>query len=141
MIKYIKTKGHPKGSAGMVHTKETKIKIGEKSKLHWENPNAYQNSDEYRQIQSDRMSKQVRINPPKNPYSRGKRGIVEIDGRSIFMRSSWEANIASYLQFLKENKEIQEWEYEPQTFWFENGGCGSRRDSPAERRRKIFCTP
>lgn len=128
--KYIKDKGHPKGSKGMVHTEEAKIKMGEKSKLHWKNPNAYQNSEEYRQKISDRMSKQIRKNPPKNPYSRGKRGYVEIDGRSIFMRSSWEANIASYLQFLKENKEIQEWEHEPQTFWFEKIKRGVRSYLP-----------
>jgi len=93
-------------------------------------PDCYQNSDEYRQKLSNRMSKQIRENPPKNPYSRGKRGVVEIDGRSIFMRSSWEANIASYLQFLKENREIQEWEYEPETFWFEKIKRGVRSYLP-----------
>lgn len=47
-----------------------------------------------------------------------KQGKVTFGDRTIFMRSSWEANIASYLQFLKENGQLKEWEYEVKTFWF-----------------------
>ncbi|WP_297846265.1 hypothetical protein [Pseudomonas sp.] len=36
----------------------------------------------------------------------------------IFVRSSWEANYARYLNWLKSRKEILEWKYEPVTFEF-----------------------
>ena len=42
-----------------------------------------------------------------NNYSRVKSGTVNIDGRIIFFRSSWESNVAAYLQFLKEHNEIK----------------------------------
>jgi len=43
----------------------------------------------------------------------------EIGGLRKYYRSRWEANYARYLQWLLENKQIQKWEHEPQTFWFE----------------------
>ena len=47
-----------------------------------------------------------------------KAGWRVIAGRRIYARSRWEANYARYLQFLKEHGQIQEWEHEPETFWF-----------------------
>lgn len=52
-------------------------------------------------------------------YSKTRSGTVEINGRRQFFRSSWEANIAAYLEFLKEHGAIKEWEFEAKTFWFE----------------------
>lgn len=37
---------------------------------------------------------------------------------NLFVRSSWEANYARYLNFLIKNNEITSWEYEPDTFEF-----------------------
>jgi hypothetical protein len=42
----------------------------------------------------------------------------EIGGRRIYARSRWEANYARYLEWLKVNGQIKEWEHEPETFWF-----------------------
>lgn len=39
---------------------------------------------------------------------------------SLHVRSSWEANYTRYLKFLKENGKIQDFEYENETFKFEN---------------------
>jgi hypothetical protein len=47
-----------------------------------------------------------------------KQGWRLIDDRRIYFRSRWEANFAHYLQFLKENGLIKEWDHEPATFWF-----------------------
>lgn len=49
---------------------------------------------------------------------RHKQGWRTIGGIRKFYRSSWEANYARYLQWLKERGEIVEWEHEPETFWF-----------------------
>ena len=48
-----------------------------------------------------------------------KQGWREIGGRRIFFRSKAEANYARYLEWLRERGEIQSWDHEPETFWFE----------------------
>lgn len=58
--------------------------------------------------------------------TRFKHGWVDVGGRKIFVRSSWESNYAFYLEFQKNNGLILEWEYEPETFWFKGikrGAC------------------
>jgi hypothetical protein len=52
------------------------------------------------------------------PNASWKSGWREIGGISKYYRSSWEANYARYLQWLKERGQIAKWEHEPQTFWF-----------------------
>jgi hypothetical protein len=54
----------------------------------------------------------------------------EIDGKKIFFRSNWEFKFALYLQMLKEHKAIQDWEHEPQTFWFNEIKRGVRSYLP-----------
>lgn len=41
-----------------------------------------------------------------------------IGDKAIYFRSKWEANYGRYLQFLKENNSIADWQHEPTTFWF-----------------------
>jgi len=41
------------------------------------------------------------------------------NGRIITFRSNWEINYAFYLEWLKKNKEIKEWEYEPERYYFD----------------------
>jgi hypothetical protein len=50
--------------------------------------------------------------------SRGKSKWVKLGGKRFYARSSWEANYAHYLQFLKASGSIKDWEHEPETFWF-----------------------
>ena len=130
MKDFLKENEHPKGMLGKKHTEENKKLYSERSKLRWADPNYILNGDEYRQKLSDRMIKSNSFRNNANPYSRGKRGWVDIAGKNHFYRSSWEANFAAYLEFLKENKEITEWEYEPETFWFEKIKRGVRSYMP-----------
>ncbi len=51
-------------------------------------------------------------------YSRGKASWVEIGGKKFYARSQWEANYGLYLNFIKVNGIISDWEHEPETFWF-----------------------
>lgn len=46
-------------------------------------------------------------------------GTVTVGGKTFYARSTWEANVAAYLQYLKESGVILDWEHEPKTFWFE----------------------
>lgn len=62
-------------------------------------------------------------------YSRGRGGKREdLDG--LYVRSSWEANYARYLNWLKGNGEILKWEYEPETFEFHVIKKGTRYYTP-----------
>lgn len=119
--KWIKEKGHPKGFLNGKHTEVSKRLMSDSSKRMWQNPNSLVNTNEHRQTLSDRASKNMekRLNNSSgNMYSRTKNGTIEIGGKKIFVRSSWEANICSYFEFLKSKGEIKEWNYEPKTFWF-----------------------
>lgn len=50
----------------------------------------------------------------------------EIGGKRSFYRSRWESNYAYYLEWLKGQGLIKEWEHEPVTFWFEKIKRGVR---------------
>lgn len=117
---WIVENGHPKGSLGMKHTKESLEKISKASKSAWANKTESQRDD---------MSKRASINGLKNTTNRNNAswgcGWREIGGIRKYYRSKWEANYARYLQWLKERGEIMGWEHEPHTFWFEGikRGC------------------
>lgn len=61
---------------------------------------------------------------------RANQGWHEISGRKFYFKSDWEVKFAKFLQFLKEQKHIHEWEYEPQTFWFDEIKRGIRSYLP-----------
>ena len=97
----IKINGHPKGMLGKHHTEETKSKTSERSLKMWADPNSKVNSDKNRQRLSDNASKQTNLRLSKNAtsiYSRTKHGTITIGGKTLFARSSWEANIAAYFE-------------------------------------------
>lgn len=128
--KHLKEHGHPRGMLGHKHSDKTKHTISIKSKKMWET-NVYLNSEEYKQKISDRMVQTIKDKGmPNEMYSRCKRGNVTIGGKTYFYRSSWEANVASYLQFLKEHGQILDWDYEMVTFWFEKIKRGVRSYKP-----------
>lgn len=59
-----------------------------------------------------------------------KRGYYNIDGKTMYFRSSWEAVYAIYLNILLNIKAIKLWEYEVDTFWFEKIKRGVRSYTP-----------
>ena len=125
-------KGHPKGATGLKHSDEAKAVIGEKSKLAWLTAKTFgigRYSEEARQKSSDRMSERMNSRPNENPYSRAKGG-VRPDIGPMYFRSKWEANYARYLMWLQARGDIDGWEYEPQTFWFEAIKRGVRSYKP-----------
>jgi len=70
---------------------------------------------------------------PKNLQYPGhyKNGYYDINGKRIFFRSKWEANVALYLDFLVKQKQIKEWTYEEDVFIFEKIKFGTRSYRPA----------
>jgi hypothetical protein len=55
---------------------------------------------------------------------------AEIGGKRNFYRSRWEYRYALYLQLMKENKYIVDWEHEPKTFWFDGIKRGTNNYKP-----------
>jgi hypothetical protein len=117
-----KDRDHPKGMMGKTHSKEEKRNMSERSKKLWADKSSKLNSLEHRQSLSIRNSKlhEKGILGNKNSYSRCKRGWFDDGKKKYFMRSSWELNYATYLNFLIEAKDIKDWEYEVDIFRFNN---------------------
>lgn len=53
-----------------------------------------------------------------NGYRSNVSGDRTIGGKTFYFRSLWEINFARYLQFLKQHKNIKDWEFEPEIFEF-----------------------
>jgi len=130
ITKWHKENEHPRGYSGHTHSAEAKAIISESSKKMWADPNSIVNSEEYRNQLSDRAIKAgLSTSRGNHPYSRGKMG-KRADLNDLFLRSSWEANYARYLNWLMGIGEIARWEYEPDTFWFEGIKRGTRSYTP-----------
>lgn len=63
-------------------------------------------------------------------YSRSKNGWYSINKKAYYLRSGWEVLYARYLDFLVAKGEILGWEYEADTFWYENIRRGVRSYTP-----------
>jgi len=122
--------GHPKGFKGKTHGKEAKEKMSKASKKMWGDKDHVINSEEYRQMLSDRGKVMYKNGKLKIGYSRGRSGTYNINGLEIYLRSLWEANYALYLDWLISQNQIQKWEYEVDVFWFEKIKRGVRSYKP-----------
>lgn len=108
--------GHPKGFSGKTHSKSARKKMSEASINAWANPDSIFNTWKFRQSLSDRAIKTQKNISPEQRHSFRKGGKRKDLG--IYVRSSWEANFARYLNWVKERGDIKKWEYEPDTFDF-----------------------
>lgn len=125
--KHIEENGHNRGALGMKHTQETKDALSKSSLKMWESF-----SEDRR---SEIIMKQIKVRHKngtlyKEKKASWKSGWRNIGGKDKYYRSRWEANYARYLEWLKQNGEIKEWEHEPETFWFENIKRGTRSYLP-----------
>ena len=65
-----------------------------------------------------------------NHYPNVQRGEYECSKGSVYFRSKWEANYALFLDFLINNGDIKNWEYEADVFFFEQIRLGTRSYRP-----------
>ena len=105
-----KVKAHPKGMLGKKHTQNTKDIISEAN---------LGRPVRRESIMKTLKTKQLLYGNQHKPHGSWKAGWREIGGQRIYARSRWEANYARYLEFLRENGNILQWEHEPDTFWFD----------------------
>ena len=125
---------HPRGMLGKKHTEENKKKQSEFSKRMWQDMRASGTalmSEENRQRRSDQQSARnyARMKSGHHHYSRCRRG-KRADLDNAYFASSWEANVARHLNLLKSLRQIVDWKYEPDTFWFEKIKRGVRSYTP-----------
>ena len=111
---------HPRGMLGKNHTKDSCDKMSA--------------SQMGRKVSAGTMLKIMKTRfakygttAPNIKRGSWKSAWREIGDRKIYARSRWEAHSARYLEWLKVNGQIKEWEPEPETFWFEGirRGCVS----------------
>lgn len=114
--------GHPKGMLGKHHSPESKAAISAGNMGKKSTPDQVIKA---MKTKMERFGTLVSTRP-----CTWKQGWRDIEGRRIYARSRWEANYARYLQFLKMNGHIAEWEHEPVTFWFESVKRGVRSYLP-----------
>jgi hypothetical protein len=76
-------------------------------------------------------AREMAVNPSKFPKTIGRRGKGGFrEDLGIYLRSTWEANYARYLDFLLKAREIRSWEYEAETFEFNGIKRGNRFYTP-----------
>lgn len=81
-------------------------------------------------IRAMKLLKEGKLRPMTSSNVTWKQGKYDINGTEYFFRSKWEANYALYLDWLKKKKEIKDWLYEKDTFWFEQIKRGCRSYKP-----------
>lgn len=110
--------GHPRGMAGKHHTAEVRRRIGEKTKARARSMSAEERSNIVLKAMRTKVEKYGSAGSPR-PHATWKAGWREIGGKRKYYRSRWEANYARYLEWLKQQGQIADWQHEPETFWFE----------------------
>ncbi len=68
--------------------------------------------------------------PLKDGKAIWKQEWAEIGGKRSFYRSRWEYRYALYLELMKKNGYVTEWEHEPKTFWFDKIKRGTNNYKP-----------
>jgi len=119
---------HSKGMLGKTHSKEYCNEISIRTKKQWNALTDEEKSERTLKQMKSKLKSQGTLLPKKGGADVSwKQGWRTIGEKEKYYRSRWEANYARFLEFLKKNGEIQNWEHEPQTFWFEEikRGCRS----------------
>jgi hypothetical protein len=114
---------HPRGMAGKTHSAKYRGEISKRVKKYWQEVTPEELEERRIKMVMTKIKNDT-LNPNKNrnnPYSRA-RGGKRKDLNDIYFRSSWEANMARFYNFMK-----IKWEFEPKTFYFEDikRGCVS----------------
>ena len=114
MAQWRKKNGHPRGMLGKHHSEKYCNEISKRVKEYWENITA-EEIEEWARKQRETRKKNGTLNVNRNnskSHSRSKSG-KRPDLNNQFFRSTWEANVARYFNFLG-----IKWEYEPKVFVF-----------------------
>lgn len=125
---------HPKGMLGKKQNKEHVETLRKLTIERWADKKSIYHDKEYKTKKAIKQSKAMIIrlkDKPSSIYSRTHKGWMEYEnGKKYYMRSMWEMNYSCYLEFLAKHKQIKQWTYEEDTFWFEKIKRGVRSYTP-----------
>lgn len=107
---------HPRGALGMKHTEAAKKVIAQKSQERWDSMTQEERDAHIFKTVKAKRDMGISFTNPRGSWKAAWR---EVGPQRCFFRSRWEANYARYLQWLISVKQIQSWEHEAHTFWFE----------------------
>lgn len=117
---------HPKGMLGKHHSNEYRKELARRIKENWANMTPEKLENRFLKQRASKV-KNGTLNPminSSNPYSRTKSG-KRADLNNTFFRSSWEANMARYYNYIG-----VKWQFEPKTFVFNTIKRGSVSYTP-----------
>lgn len=120
-----KTHEHPRGATGLVLSPESRARQRQKCRETWAAKSQDKKAEHTMKVLKARAAN-GNLSMPRRKTT-WKAGWRDVGGKRRYFRSLWEANYARYLEFLKTNNQIIDWEHEPKTFWFEDvkRGCMS----------------
>lgn len=118
------THNHPRDMLGKTHLPKHRLTLKKNMEKFHQTATPQEKLRRIKKAFKTKLKKYGSI-APINPYVTWKQGWREIGDKKIYFRSRWEANYGRYLEFLRLRDEIEKWEHEPQTFWFEKIRKGS----------------
>lgn len=121
--------GHPRGMLGKRHSEKTLRRISVASKQRWDSPDCVLKGEKYRKIRSDSMMK-AQEEGLLSHKSRCKSELVSVGSVTFKAMSSWEYDVALYLEYLKTNRLIDDWGYETDRYVFKYNHSGVRSYKP-----------
>jgi hypothetical protein len=126
----IAANGHPRGFAGRKHSEAALKLISAASKAQQLFITEDQKNARVLKAMKTKVERYGSVATRATGRGTWKAGWREIGGKRNYYRSRWEANYARYLQWLKEQGVIADWQHEPETFWFEQIKRGTRSYLP-----------
>ena len=124
MRKRIAECGHPKGMLGKKHSAETLEALSRIHKKRAEDGLLFAQTDEGKEFYRQKAREYQRTGKLNSGHSRYVKGCVEIGGKQICVKSSWEYNVALLCEYLRSENRIKSWDYETETFDLTNSVVG-----------------
>lgn len=119
-IESFKKNGHPKGMLGKKHNPESCLQMSFKRKLNWQLLTEEEKISKTKKQLDGKLKKYGTLNLGKRKTT-WDQGWKKVGDKEYFFRSSWEVRYAKHLEEIKNNKQILNWEFEPDIFSF--NGC------------------
>lgn len=118
--KWIKKNGHPRGMLGKTHTAEVRENVGRASVWKWMSLTQKDHNRRVMQANLKKRENGAMLHNEGDGKKTWKGQWAQVGPHYHYFRSSWEIRYAQYLEELWDNGEIQYWEPEESTFWFED---------------------
>ena len=131
--KWHETHEHPRGMLNHTHTAQVRENIGRATVLKWMSITRKEHFDRVYKARLTRMARGIGSQCTGDNKKTWKGQWATVGFHYHYFRSSWEVRYAEYLHERWNNGEIEYWEPESCTFWFEDS------NSPVRSYKPDFC--